>query len=393
MQSDSNRHGAAVIEYQGKRGKTFRIKYRDASGEQVMETVGAERDGWTRRKAEAELRDRLSDVRRKAYVRPKQLTFDDWAATWYAEGKRKRNWKPLTVTQYGVVVRHLAGHFGKTRLDGIRPRDVTGYIDARLEDGFSAKTIQLHLNVLSNMFKAAIADELVTRGNPVATVERPKVPRNRWRILEPREVPAVAKAFTDTRFRLVFLTLMLTGLRRSEIVALRWRDLDLLEGTLRVVESKSEEGERLIAIPPTLARELADHYTTSRYRADNDHVFAHPERGSRLDAYAYHQAFQNALTATGVEGRVRAFHDMRHTALTNLAATGASPIAVMATAGHRSMATTNQYLHLAGVVFRRDADALERRLLGRVESSTHLSEPESILDDREPLNDAESGPG
>jgi Phage integrase family len=55
---------------------------------------------------------------------------------------------------------------------------------------------------------------------------------------------------------------------------------------------------------------------------------------------------------------------MRHTALTNLAATGASPIAVMATAGHRSMSTTNRYLHLAGVVFRADADALERRLLG-----------------------------
>jgi integrase len=52
-----------------------------------------------------------------------------------------------------------------------------------------------------------------------------------------------------------------------------------------------------------------------------------------------------------VEGRIRAFHDMRHTALTNLAATGASPITVMATAGHRSMQTTKGYLHLAGTVF------------------------------------------
>ena len=55
---------------------------------------------------------------------------------------------------------------------------------------------------------------------------------------------------------------------------------------------------------------------------------------------------------------------MRHTALTNLAATGASPIAIMTTAGHRSMATTRGYLHLAGVVFRDEASALERRLLG-----------------------------
>jgi hypothetical protein len=76
---------------------------------------------------------------------------------------------------------------------------------------------------------------------------------------------------------------------------------------------------------------------------------------------------------------------MRHTALTNLAAAGASSIAVMATAGHRSMSTTNRYLHLAGVVFRDDAGALERRLLGEVSTglSTDLSEPEPISGDAE----------
>ena len=65
----------------------------------------------------------------------------------------------------------------------------------------------------------------------------------------------------------------------------------------------------------------------------------------------------------GVEGLIR-IHDLRHAALTNLAATGASPIAVMATAGHRSMQTTKEYLHLAGVTFAQDAAALEARLLG-----------------------------
>jgi integrase len=73
--------------------------------------------------------------------------------------------------------------------------------------------------------------------------------------------------------------------------------------------------------------------------------------------------FKAARQAAGIDGRVR-LHDLRHAALTNLAATGASPIAVMATAGHRSMQTTKQYLHLAGVTFERDAAALEARLLG-----------------------------
>jgi hypothetical protein len=65
---------------------------------------------------------------------------------------------------------------------------------------------------------------------------------------------------------------------------------------------------------------------------------------------------------------------MRHTALMNLAATGASPIAVMATAGHRSMQTTKGYLHLAGIVFRDDAAALEQRLLGVQDPGTNQPE-------------------
>ena len=78
-----------------------------------------------------------------------------------------------------------------------------------------------------------------------------------------------------------------------------------------------------------------------------------------------------ALWPTGI----RAFHDMRHTALTNLAATDASPIAVTATAGHRSMQTTKGYPHLAGTVFPDDAAALERRMLGVQDSGTKSPDP------------------
>jgi integrase len=102
--------------------------------------------------------------------------------------------------------------------------------------------------------------------NPVANVKRPKVERKRWRILEPAEVPRVFKAFSDGRARRVFLTLALTGLRRSELVGLRWRHVDLVEGTLRVAESKSEEGERLVALPRTLADTLAEQFTSSPFR-------------------------------------------------------------------------------------------------------------------------------
>ena len=271
------------------------------------------------------------------------------------------------------ALKHLKDEFGRSRLDSIRPRDVARYSKEKLDE-FSAKSVQLHLNVLHDVFKVALAEELV-QTNPVAGVERPRVPRRKWRLLEPREIPRVRKAFSDDRARRVFLTLTLTGLRRSELVGLRWRHVNLVERTLRIEASKSEEGERLIALPPTLVDELVAHFGGSSYRSDDDHVFCHPERGSKLDAKWYHERFQDALAAAGVEGHVRTFHDLRHTALTNLAATGASPIAVMATAGHRSMQTTKGYLHLAGVVFHDEASALERRLLGVQDPGTKSPEP------------------
>ena len=114
------------------------------------------------------------------------------------------------------------------------------------------------------------------------------------------------------------------------------------------------------------------------YRSDDDLVFCDPKRGTALEDEWYRQEFLAALAEAGVEGRIRAFHDMRHTALTNLAATGASRIAVLATAGHRSMQTKKGYLHLAGTVFPDDAANLERRMLGVQSSGTKSPDPAQL---------------
>jgi len=65
-----------------------------------------------------------------------------------------------------------------------------------------------------------------------------------------------------------------------------------------------------------------------------------------------------------VAKEMRPFHDLRHTAITNDAAAGSNPIAVMSKAGHASMSTTQRYLYLTQVVFRDEAERLEDRLLG-----------------------------
>ena len=92
--------GACVIRYEGARGVTWKVKYRDADGRQVKETVGSERDGFDRKQAEAVLRDRLVRVEQKGYRRPKPTTFEDYARTWFEQGEKTAGWKPNTISVY-----------------------------------------------------------------------------------------------------------------------------------------------------------------------------------------------------------------------------------------------------------------------------------------------------
>lgn len=96
-----------------------------------------------------------------------------------------------------------------------------------------------------------------------------------------------------------------------------------------------------------------------------DDLVFQSSRGNMVGGQWYTDQFNKALAIAGIQDYVRPFHDMRHTALTNEAATGkSSPIALMAKAGHKNMSTTRQYLQLAGIVFHDEAEALEARYNG-----------------------------
>ncbi len=95
-----------------------------------------------------------------------------------------------------------------------------------------------------------------------------------------------------------------------------------------------------------------------RVVAPAEHVPLEPGRNHTLGH------LRAALAVAGVQGHVRAFHDLRHTAITNDATSGANPIAVMTKAGHADIKTTRRCMQLAGVVFRDETARLEERLLG-----------------------------
>jgi integrase len=92
-------------------------------------------------------------------------------------------------------------------------------------------------------------------------------------------------------------------------------------------------------------------------------VFCHPQTGGVLQHKRYAETLKLALEKAKVERAMRPFHDGRHSSITNAAAAGTPPAALMARAGHADFGTTQAYIDLAGETFREEAGRLEERVL------------------------------
>jgi integrase len=119
-----------------------------------------------------------------------------------------------------------------------------------------------------------------------------------------------------------------------------------------------------IPLGPVAAEALCSRYADTAYQDDDDRVLCHPQTGDPFDRKRYADTFRAALAKAKVNGRVRPFHDGRHTAITNGAAAGVSPAALQAWAGHADLSTTQRYIDLAGVRFQAEAELAEARMFG-----------------------------
>ncbi len=114
-------HGAAVIRYEGKRSANWQIKYRDATGGQVKETLGPE-PKWNKAKAERELGKRLAAVE-EGYRKPDKLTFAQFTVRFQEEYLPGRNLKPTTLENYCYILeRHLLPQLGRRKLSELAAR-------------------------------------------------------------------------------------------------------------------------------------------------------------------------------------------------------------------------------------------------------------------------------
>jgi integrase len=379
-------HGAATIRYQGKRGAVWRIKYRDAAGTQIQETLGREPQ-WNERRARQELGKRLANIE-AGFRKPRRITFASFAARFRDEYLPGRKLKRTTLENYDYILNaHLLPFFGELALNTIdeQPELIDRYIALKAKR-LAPKTIHNHLLLLNVIFRRAAIWRLM-RSNPIESVDRPRLQNLEMNVLTELEVQQLRHAFDELalaareRERFWWLlanTLVLvalgTGLRRGELLGLRWRDVDLTEATVTVRSAyvrgefttpKSRASRRVLEIGTRTLNALDQHRLRSAFRSADDLVFAHPEKGTPLDpAKLARKYLRPALAHAGITKPFRPFHDLRHTSLTHVAAAGNPQIYVQARAGHSQAAITERYMHAAQVAFPGAAERSEDRIFG-----------------------------
>ena len=336
--------------------------YWRVGGRRVKRRLGAKRsasraDGLTRVMAEQTMRRMMAE----AVAPPGQRYTVAEAGAVYIEHlelimERKRS----TIADYrGYLDRHLGPFFGGRPMDRIDRARVESYLLAKKRDGLSYKTIANQLTFLHGLFAFAVKREWVAR-NVVALVDRPRAPRfkdRRIKFLTREQLEALLRAVPDDYLgeveRPLYLTAAMTGLRQGELIALRWCDVDWSASRVRVADNyvrgefdspKSHRG-RSVPMADRLAAELERHFQASRWRGENDLVFAHPLTGHVLDASKLRKRFYEALKRAELP-RIT-FHGLRHTFGTQMAAAGAPIRAIQEWLGHADISTTEIYAHYA----------------------------------------------
>jgi integrase len=369
------RYGAGtLVSRAGPNGDTWIAKWRDG-GRQVQRGLGfvhskKHPEGLTRAEAEAalaKLRDQVAIERTEARAAEAKRAAAERRRTLSQVGealiaaKRAAGRKPSTIEAYSYWLRiHIIDFFGPMPVGKITREDVRGFASALERKGLAPKSRANALGTLHSLIEFAIDEGWMVGENPVKRVEKPALSETDpdVRFLETEEVEALLRAVPDDPLgrveRVMYLTAAMTGMRQGELFALRWRDVDWSARRIRVRRNyvrgefgtpKSKRSSRSVPLASRVATELELLSQESRWKGDDDLVFAHPETGRPIDRSKLLKRFKAALRRADV--RTVRFHDLRHTFGTRMAAQGMPMRVLQELMGHRDFKTTLIYADYA----------------------------------------------
>ena len=324
------------------RGKTWTIRYRH-KGRYHMRAIGPKRAMAEARLAQIQVallkRDKLG------IVEAKKITFEKFWSTLEPILQARLAPKAFDIDKNRYEI--LQEHFGNKPICNLSPSDIedfrTWMRNTRVHKGKKARpsTVNRYLAVLSNMFKVAV-ERGFAHENPVRAVKRAREELKEVPFISAADIDRIIAA-ADPRLRPLIAVASDTGLRRGELLALEWRDIQFRRGVLVVRKSKSKRPREVPLTARAKSVVLELHAVRSEPAKDQpDFVFSHiaslkPSWAATFVA----SKFRKAAKAAGFP--TITFHGLRHAFCSRLAQSGVPLPTVKALAGHGSLALTSRY--------------------------------------------------
>ena len=285
------------------------------NGKQKSKTFRLKRD------AEGYLDRNSTDVREGTFRELKRSTFDQYIEKWKAKHLIAEKLKPATLNSYGSnIALHLAPAFGPRPLTAMDSDEITTFESKLLTSGASPKSTRNILNLLNRILKDAKSDHYL-RISPMSDLKLSKVEKKEARCLTKDEVgKLLVQCETDATLRLVVLLGLLAGLRRNEIFALFWEDLEAADDVIHIKRNlffrhgvyqgeraegepawllhtpKTKAGTRAVDLSPRLKRELQAYYLKSEHKTG---LIFRTSNGGPIDPHNfYERQFKTAIENT-----------------------------------------------------------------------------------------------
>jgi integrase len=294
-----------------------------------------------------------------------KMTLGEYLDRWLSDSVRGTV-RPSTYERHEAIIRlHIKSSLGRVGIKKLTPAHVRGFYREKLDSGLAPATVRKIHSTLHKALSQALSDGLVPRN--AAAVEAPRPTPDEIHPLsegEARTFLESARASTD-RFEALYVVAITTGLRRGELLGLRWKDVDLERGTLRVGralvreggrhvlgETKTKRGRRQINLTHRTVNALKAHRKKQREEKmrraglykDCGLVFASGVGTPVNPRNLIRRSFKPLLEEAGLP-EIR-FHDLRHTCATLLLGRGVHPKIVQELLGHATIAMTlDTYSH------------------------------------------------
>ncbi len=332
------------------------------------DATGARRQKWqrvpgTRKDAERELAKILHEMNTGAYVEPSKMTVGEYLDRWLEDYARP-NVAAKTFERYHQIVRqHLSPALGHHPLSKLQPLHIqacyskasaSGRVDGR--GGLSPQSVLHHHRVLRQALSRAVKWRLLVV-NPADAAEPPSPQRKEMQALDDAETAKLLRAAQGTWLHVPVALAVTTGLRRGEVLGLRWDDLNLDAGTLAVRQSlqQTKDGlafkqpkngkSRVVALPGLTIEILRQHRARQATEKlalggvyDDQRLVCAAPTGKPYPPDNISGAFARLVGRAGVK-KIR-FHDLRHTHATQLLGQGVHPKVVSERLGHATVAIT-----------------------------------------------------